>query len=61
MTHNLVINYGLYKKMEINRPNAATFSEMTKFHSDDYIEFLERVSPEHTEEISKYQQKCCTN
>jgi histone deacetylase 1/2 len=32
--------------------------EMTKFHSDDYISFLHRVSPEHTEEISKYQQKC---
>lgn len=31
--------------------------EMTKFHSDDYIEFLNRISPEHTEEISKYQQK----
>ncbi|KAI8910871.1 hypothetical protein EDD86DRAFT_203815 [Gorgonomyces haynaldii] len=57
MTHNLVVNYGLYKKMEINRPTPATFKEMTKFHSDDYIEFLYRVKPENTEEISKYQQK----
>lgn len=58
MTHNLVINYGLYKHMEINRPTPATFKEMTKFHSDDYIEFLNRVSPDNSQEISKYQQKC---
>ncbi|KAL2914062.1 Histone deacetylase 1 [Polyrhizophydium stewartii] len=57
MTHNLVINYGLYKKLEINRPTPATTKEMTKFHSDDYIEFLHRVQPEHTDEINKYQQK----
>jgi histone deacetylase 1/2 len=44
--------------MEIDRPEAATFTEMTKFHSDDYLEFLQRVSPENTEEISKYQNKC---
>jgi histone deacetylase 1/2 len=31
---------------------------MTKFHSDDYIEFLNRVQPENTQEISIYQQKC---
>ena len=31
---------------------------MTKFHSDDYMEFLQRVQPENVEEISKYQQKC---
>lgn len=58
MTHNLVVNYGMYKKLEINRPSAATIKEMTKFHSDDYIDFLYRVSPENTEEIAKYQQKC---
>ena len=57
MTHNLIVNYGLYKKLEFNRPTPATFKEMTKFHSDDYMDFLQRVSPEQTEEISKYQQK----
>eukprot|EP00842_Homolaphlyctis_polyrhiza_P003140 jgi/Hompol1/3827/HPOL_003367-RA len=57
MTHNLVINYGLYKKLEINRPTPATTKEMTKFHSDDYIEFLHRIQPDNVEEINKYQQK----
>ena len=58
MTHNLIVNYGLYKKLEINRATPATIKEMTKFHSDDYIEFLHRITPEHTDEIGKYQQKC---
>jgi histone deacetylase 1/2 len=58
MTHNLIINYGLYKKLEFQRPTPATFKEMTKFHSDDYIDFLQRVTPEQTLEITKYQQKC---
>ena len=37
MTHNLLLNYGLYRKMEIYRPHKATQEEMTKFHSDDYV------------------------
>ncbi|KAG5437990.1 hypothetical protein PCANB_000337 [Pneumocystis canis] len=40
MTHSLIMNYGLYKKMEIYRAKPATKHEMCQFHSDDYIEFL---------------------
>ncbi|KAI8821347.1 histone deacetylase 1 [Fimicolochytrium jonesii] len=57
MTHNLVMNYGLYKKMEIYRPSRATFAELTKFHSDDYMEFLQRVTPDNFEELTRSQQK----
>ncbi|KAJ3108163.1 histone deacetylase [Phlyctochytrium planicorne] len=57
MTHNLIVNYGLYKHLEINRPSAATMQEMTKFHSDDYVEFLRRVTPDNIEEVTKYQHK----
>ena len=45
MTHNLLLNYGLYRKMEIFRPHKATQEEMTKFHSDDYIRFLRSIRP----------------
>ncbi|KAI9099492.1 hypothetical protein DFS34DRAFT_617736 [Phlyctochytrium arcticum] len=55
MTHSLVTAYGLQKKMEVSTPNPASFKEMTKFHSDDYIDFLRRVTPEDTDEILKYQ------
>lgn len=69
MTHSLVMNYGLYKKMEIfvsriptlgspgdppqadlcgvvQRAKPATRKEMAQFHTDEYVDFLSRVSPE---------------
>jgi len=44
MTHNLLVNYGLYKHMNIYRPRRVTEKEMTMFHSDDYINFLRMVT-----------------
>merc|ERR1712137_138803 len=44
MTHNLLVNYGLYKHMSIYRPRRLTDREMTMFHSDDYINFLRMVT-----------------
>ncbi len=45
MTHNLVVNYGLYRKMEVFRPRLVSAAQMTKFHTDDYINFLSRITP----------------
>ncbi|KAF8909189.1 hypothetical protein CPB85DRAFT_754881 [Mucidula mucida] len=47
MCHSLVMNYGLYKKMEIFRAKPASKREMSQFHSEAYIEFLHRITPEH--------------
>jgi histone deacetylase 1/2 len=44
MTHNLILNYGLYKKMEIYRPNPVTDKELTAFHTDDYVHFLSHIT-----------------
>ncbi|KAG5518320.1 hypothetical protein PMAC_003116 [Pneumocystis sp. 'macacae'] len=55
MTHSLIMNYGLYKKMEIYRAKPATKHEMCQFHSDDYIEFLSRVTPENMDNYIKEQ------
>ncbi|KAI9500994.1 histone deacetylase [Coemansia spiralis] len=58
MTHNLVMSYELYKKMSIYRAAPATCQEMTQFHSDDYVDFLNRVTPENSgqfqRELAKY-------
>ncbi|KAJ1765022.1 histone deacetylase [Coemansia sp. RSA 1752] len=58
MTHNLVMSYELYKKMSIYRAAPATCQEMTQFHSDDYVDFLHRVTPENAtqfqRELAKY-------
>merc|ERR1712117_866094 len=46
MTHNLLLNYGIYRKMEIYSPFRADFDEITRFHSDDYANFLKRIRPD---------------
>jgi histone deacetylase 1/2 len=45
MTHNLVVNYGLYRKMEVFKPKLVTADELTRFHSDDYVNFLRIITP----------------
>lgn len=58
MTHNLVVNYGLYRKMEVFRPRLITRDALTRFHSDDYIDFLKKVTPEsmpeHTRQLTRF-------
>ncbi|KAF9647520.1 histone deacetylase [Thelephora ganbajun] len=58
MCHSLVMNYGLYKRMEIFRAKPATKREMTQFHSDEYVEFLARVTPGNMNSYIKEQHKC---
>lgn len=58
MTHNLLLNYGLYKKLDVFRPPRATFEEMTRFHSDDYINFLRTISPENSAENATNMTRC---
>ncbi|KAH9043771.1 histone deacetylase complex catalytic component RPD3 [Lactarius pseudohatsudake] len=58
MCHSLVMNYGLYKRMEIFRAKPATKREMTQFHSDDYIEFLSKITPSNMGNFVKEQHKC---
>ncbi|CAG8521281.1 6114_t:CDS:10 [Diversispora eburnea] len=43
MTHDLVT------------PHRASFRQMTRFHTDEYINFLERVTPINVEELSQQQ------
>lgn len=45
MTHNLIVNYGLYRQMDIFRPKLLNAAQLTRFHSDDYINFLRMITP----------------
>ena len=40
------------------RSPRATIMELTKFHSDDYINFLRRIRPDNTVEFAKQLQRC---
>jgi histone deacetylase 1/2 len=57
MAHNLLLSYGLYRKMEIYRPAPATFEELVKFHSEEYMRFLRTISPETMAEHTKQMQR----
>ncbi|KAL4844902.1 hypothetical protein H8958_022005 [Nasalis larvatus] len=43
--------------MEIYRPHKANAEEMTKYHSDNYINFLRSVGPDNMWEYSKQMQR----
>jgi histone deacetylase 1/2 len=56
MTHNLVVNYGLYRKMEVYRPRLVSASAMTRFHSDDYVNFLKVITPDNMQDYLRQMQ-----
>ncbi|KLT40983.1 hypothetical protein CC85DRAFT_286912 [Cutaneotrichosporon oleaginosum] len=57
MCHSLVMNYGLYKQMEIFRAKPATKREMSQFHTDEYVDFLYRINPDNESQFNKEQGK----
>jgi len=57
MAHSLILNYGLYKKMEIYRPRLVEDDKMTMFHSDDYVHFLQSVTPDNINDYNRELQR----
>ncbi|ROT39616.1 hypothetical protein SODALDRAFT_339099 [Sodiomyces alkalinus F11] len=57
LAHSLVMHYDLFKKMEIYRAKPATRGEMTQFHTDEYIDFLQKVTPDNMDAYQKEQTK----
>ncbi|TFY81463.1 hypothetical protein EWM64_g2550 [Hericium alpestre] len=52
ITHELVQTYDMLPKMDILRAKRATPEAMAAFHTDEYIHFLNRVTPETAEELT---------
>eukprot|EP01083_Nonionella_stella_P126414 382619_1 len=46
LTHDLVVNYNLYRSMSIYRPRIVTQKQMMTFHSEEYIKFLASITPD---------------
>ncbi|EEB08472.1 histone deacetylase Hos2 [Schizosaccharomyces japonicus yFS275] len=57
ITNHLIMGYGLHHEMDVYCPRKATFKEMAEFHSEDYLEFLQRVTPQNVDEYSDVLQK----
>lgn len=45
MTHHLCDAYGLLSQMRCIIPRKATFKDLTRFHTDEYIRFLSEATP----------------
>ncbi|TDL30045.1 hypothetical protein BD410DRAFT_737275 [Rickenella mellea] len=57
MAHDLVQSYGMLNKMQVLRPRRASPQNMTAFHTDEYVHFLSRVTPETAEELTGHGQR----
>lgn len=53
LTDHLVSSYGLHKIMDLYETRAATKEEMGQFHSEDYINFLSKVSPDNLSKMPR--------
>ena len=49
MAHNLIMSYDLLSKMRVLRPKRATPSDMTRFHTDEYIQFLQLATSDNSQ------------
>ena len=47
LTHELILSYGLHRKMEILQSRSASTKELLRYHDPAYVEFLQNVH-EHT-------------
>ncbi|MCJ1370992.1 histone deacetylase [Loxospora ochrophaea] len=52
LTNKIVLAYGMHEAMDLYLSRAATNQELEGFHTSDYIEFLQRVTPTNIEHPS---------
>lgn len=54
MAHSLVVNTGLYRRLNVYNARQASQLEMNRFHSEDYLSYLEQyVSKDLTNKFSQ--------
>ncbi|KIJ57235.1 hypothetical protein M422DRAFT_57600 [Sphaerobolus stellatus SS14] len=52
MTHDLLSAYGMLDKLKVIRPRRCSPEGMTRFHTDEYVDFLTKVTPETATELT---------
>ncbi|KAJ7511703.1 histone deacetylase [Mycena galericulata] len=52
MTHDLISAYDMLDKMHVLKPARSSAETMTSFHTDEYVQFLSRVTPETAAKLS---------
>jgi len=59
LAHELIVNYGLYKRMDVWRPRPVEVDDIEKFHDQEYLDFLQRVTPDNARELSSKASTFC--
>lgn len=57
LAHHLVLSYGLYKEMDCYRPHPASLGELTQFHSEDYVNFMAKITPDNLRQFHSQMQR----
>ena len=57
LAHHLILSYHLYTKMDCYRCHPATAQEMAAFHSDEYVQFLSKITPDNLRQYAGVLQK----
>ncbi|RPD67555.1 histone deacetylase [Lentinus tigrinus ALCF2SS1-7] len=52
ITHELVSAYDMLPKMHVLRAKRASAEKMTRFHTDEYVDFLSKVTPENARRLT---------
>jgi len=52
LTHELIVGYGMFRKMDVWKPRPITVEDVCQFHDSDYIDFLQRITPDDIKEIA---------
>lgn len=56
LTHSLIASYGLLNKMRVIPSERATEEDIRKFHTQEYVDFIQKEAPEEeTEEEAMIQ------
>ena len=57
MAHHLIVGYGLAQHFEVFRPALIKQAEITRFHSDDYVNFLKMITPDNMSQYLRQLQR----
>ena len=53
MAHNLISAYNLLPKMNVYKPHRATVDELLRYHTPEYIQFLQLATPDNTQSTTQ--------
>eukprot|EP00494_Astrolonche_serrata_P028714 UN28981 len=56
LTHELIVSYGMYRKMDVWRPRPVQVDDITVFHDADYVNFLKNITPDNYREYTSKSQ-----